>query len=335
MAKLDSVKIKAPETTITNLYLDVFDREKKVSSDGEIIKDRYILNKNKTLNTVGIKAIEVNRTSQEILLELSAKVLKDQYYKLINENTIEECLGNVNQSNAIKLNVNNFIDSAEVLRCDVTTNLQITKNINDYLNILNCLRQNNRYRVDQHKGSIVFTHTGKTVRKRMTFYDKYRELNEHKNKEFVELIKPATVTQFKNVLRCEQNISKHKDIRDRLGIKNITLGEVLRSKVNANFDLFSEIRDTNGQLELFSNRYEGMRLSEMEKRLGRENIIKQCNYDIQLIKQFLSFKLSNGNKDLYYYLNNHYKPLLFEMRTNNTDTELQLLEEIKGLLLVA
>ena len=119
MANLDSIKILAPISSIDNfnslLYTDKLETDiDSITSQKSVL--RYS-------NTVGLKSVVIDRLKENVVIEMSAKVLLNDYSRGININTISDAISNINKGNEIRFN-SNFLDSAEILRADITDNIK-------------------------------------------------------------------------------------------------------------------------------------------------------------------------------------------------------------------
>ena len=84
---------------------------------------------------------------------------------------------------------------------------------------------------------------------------------------------------------------------------------------NPNLKIFDKITKRNSDfqlyLELENGRYAGMSLNEIEKRLGREQIIRLSNFDINLVKQFINKARGQGSHNSK--IHKEYRNLLCEI----------------------
>jgi len=316
---------------IEDIKLQHFDSEIKVNGANELLKQKRVLSSNYKI--IGLKNIEV--TTNNLIIELSAKILKDSYYEGINKNTIIQLVDNLNDCKSIKLNANKFIDSAKVLRCDIADNLKVKNNVNDYLSLLNTYKVNSDYLVSFYNrkagSSIVFDRNVKSYKERLTLYDKEKEI--YRDKELIKLFDQEKLNRFKNVLRCEQNIVSFSKIREKLHINSIDLKDVLNSKELVNYNTFTNITKENKALTLF-NSYKDKDLKYIIRLYGMRNIIELFEYDFSLIKQIIR-EHYNGKACSYWYKN--FAILMREMKQEkkNYNSAMEAINEISDLLKVA
>ena len=247
---------------------------------------------------LGIKRIEVNETTNKVILEGSAKVLRDQYYEGINLNTWERVIKGYNDTGLIKLDPVEVMNNAELFSVDVSANMVMDKEPWQYITAMKMMKLDERYEVTEYKNpgsksvnGITFRGPQRSFKERQIFYDKEKDVSREP-----ELRKH--IGKFKNVLRVEMNLQQLKRIRHYFG-KN-TLQDVLNSKVNANYDLFKKINSKASMslLRLF-NECEDMPLYQVEKLKGRETIIRDiCQMDWDLVVEWIKSKVK-GNPSRY------------------------------------
>lgn len=325
MIRLDSTRIKLPFEVLQTINKSLF-FEQKTTKGGVVLSDKAVLQ----CPALGVKRIDIDNLKEEVLIEFSAKVLKDRYHDLLSIDTIEQCFDTINSTGAVKLIVTDAISKADVLRCDVTKNLHMPGMVKPYIDTLNHLRVNNRYKVEQYKqkknNGIVFQGKQNSFKERMIFYDKVLDL--HKDKDLQKVVPlHKLLGQFNNVLRCETNIVQLRKIRELCG-GSTNLLTLLQSNSNPNLFLFNKIKSKTINLELFS-KYDGMKFSHLEKLLGQQEIIKQLNFDMDLINQFIDSRVG-GNTNRY---KKHYRSICLEMLSDKDQQQDNvLLSEIENQL---
>ena len=300
---------------------------------------------------MGVAKLEVKESEAEgikIVCEISAKILKNDYFDLINKNNIGKVLDNLNKLRGIKFNKHLFLDNATLYRCDCSNNIVVERKMKDYIDALYIYRVTGKYRVEKYpNGGLVFTRNvtkGSKFRERMTIYPKYNEII--RDKELLKYINPDI---FKQVLRFESNHSTFIMIRRAFNIGNnrqkssesfrntdlnngINLKDVLESEENPNLKLFNKIIK---EYPAMMKAHEGMKLNEVEKLEGRKNIIEKCKYDRQIIKLFISSKVKGNISG---YLRN-YKAIQISMLKEKEEGKGvesdMLLEELREKLRIA
>ena len=130
--------------------------------------------------------------------------------------------------------------------------------------------------------------------------------------------------------RQEINIAQLRKIRELCGGENSLLS-VLKSDANPNLYLYNKVKSKSVNLELFSQ-FEGMPFYQVEKLMGQQQIIKELQYDMDLIYQFIDGRV-RGNTSRY---KRRYRSLCYEMQQGRADAiNNDLLIEIEQQLKVA
>jgi len=261
---------------------------------------------------LGLKRIEINRHKEKATLQISsAKCLKENYFNLISKNTFEQLISVVNDTGVINLDKNEIYDFGDFRRADFCNNLIVENDVNLYFPQLLGLSANDKYKIFRHnqKNNKGITIMGKqkTFKERMIFYNKMLDIN--KDTALLKEVKYSTLqNQFNNCLRIEQNAVQKARIRHFGNSQDTFVKTILESESAPNFMLLQKASAKYVSLDLFSE-YSDLPLYKIEKRIGRETIIKNCNYDIEIINEFIS-KRVKGNISQY---KTEYKEILTEL----------------------
>jgi len=300
MITLDTLKLKLDEDSIREFrnsytYFKCDELDKKIDEDsGELIPEIVRYEMRPQYRPFGVKSLTVSQKKDEdkqVIIELSSKALKENYYDLINLNTVDHLIENVN-SNVFSIHPECFV-KADVLKADVTQNIKdLSHPVKAYVDTLTSYQINSKYLVrpyiENGNNGIVFTRDVKTpnLRTRQIFYDKYLDIS--KDKDIQAFILPE---MFSGVLRVEANLRHFKQLRDHLGLESLSLLDVLISDKKVNLNVLNDI--TQGyQLELFNDEYyKDLKLYQLEKEKGRENIIRELGFNTKLIRKFLRSKV--------------------------------------------
>ncbi len=297
---IDSIKIRFPIACLSDFDATAFETSRKNSIQFEGTKIEHKLIAKKPL---GLKDIYLNESKGHGTLEMSAKILKENYFKLINLNTIENVFENVNASGLIRLDPNNVIENSDVLRCDVTTDLH-TKDIKQHLRSLSVFRLNQKYECKMFPSSIVFNRnvTTKGLKEYQTFYCKETDMK----KKDAELLKYVSIGKAKNVLRCESRYANFQQLRTAFETTDLSLLSILQSEANPNLKLFNRITQdiepsdyTNIQtykklIEMKETNYH----KDVRNEIGDFSILSMCNCDIELVKVYLATNSTANNSRL-------------------------------------
>ena len=341
MVNLDSVKLKISNEFLRGFNSDLFNINTQCgASDSADSENKVILYKlNVSKKILGLKDVSINLTKGFSTLELSAKILKENYLDLINLNTIENVFNNLNALEIINLD-KSCIDSTEVLRCDVTNNLMLESEnkIQSYLLSLSAYTVNNKYQCKVYDSeSVVFDKRVKTnsLKEYQTFYYKHPEIKRDK-----ELLKYIDSEYCLNMLRCESKFASFEQMRNAFKIKDLKLIDILNSTENVNLNIFNRItKNIDSKELLLIKNYE--RLIEMKREIKKSRLYKQfamlrvleiCNNDIDMIKVFLATNsTANNSKEL-----REFKVLLKSVKDCENNNSIQNdIQEIRNLLQVA
>lgn len=328
MVNLDSTKFLVKTDVINGISGAFFN--KKIQQNGKLYSD---VSQITNTGILGLKAIIIDNLKNEVTCEISAKILGSDYSKGLNINTIKQAVDNINKSGLIDLNVPNFIDRAEVLRCDVTDNIYPDIMGETFYKTLAALPIASKYHTTLYnkKTNLGVTWNGqqKTVRDRIIFYDKIRQITTDKllmQKSYAQKV----YNEFKNVVRVESNHSQFKALKKYFGSRNLLT--VLKSPVKVNYNVFNRITDKTNDVDLrLFNQFEGMKFNVIRNRLGDEGIINLCGNDWQKIELFI--KVYNANN--YRHYKKTIRAVYNELNTRTGQADLKIINHIKQLLYAA
>ena len=327
MANLDSIKILAPISTIDNfnnlLYTDKLETDiDSITSQKSVL--RYS-------NTVGLKSVVIDRLKENVVIEMSAKVLLNDYVRGLNINTISDAISNINNGNEIRLN-STFLDTAEILRADVTDNIKPNQYSSKFYSSLSTIPIAKKYHIDLYKRKnnlgIVFKGNQKTVRDRMIIYDKCTDIANDKN--FGKYVNTHKIlNDFKGIARVESNHSQFKQIKKFYDSRNLVA--ILQSDVKLNYDIFSRITSRADSIELsLFNEFEGKKWHDIIKYIGYKGLIEMFDYDYQSIELFVAKFNPNNYRKYRKELYQHYMEL-----QSKKGADYSIIEDIKNQLKIA
>jgi len=328
MTNLDSIKIQLPNDCLLSLG-DRFNHTQSIDNKGRELQNKSTLT---TTGLLGFKGVIVDNQKGVSTFEFSAKILGENYPQGINLNTITQVAENINNSKQLTVDVNRFIENAEVLRLDVTDNIRPEVTSEILYSSLALIPVNKKYHVDHYNTKtnlgVVFKGNQKTVRDRLILYDKVKDLLRDK-----ELRKQPYAIKvfnaFKDVVRVESNHSKFKDLKQLYGSRNLL--DILGSDVKVNHKRFTSITNKSTDIKLFTQ-FEGMKWSEIVKYEGFKGICELCSMDWRLIDMFIRVhNPHNYRRGIREELKAFYNSLNHNAKT----VDINLIEHIKQLLLVA
>ena len=265
MITLDKVKLVANLNAILNFDETQFE---KIVKYGNVTYKYY-------QETPYLLAIKVDYSERELVIEFTGKVLGQDYPKLISLDTIRQCFERINATGVITLDIEAMMD-AEVVKCDVTKDIQfddiasLTKYIRNHTSsyqrfVCRKLRNNNLV----IEKNVV---TRKT-KKRMTIYDKGKEMEKADNRRFVETY--GLQNAFDGICRFELNLNSKEQIRNAISIGNTKLQNVLSTNANPIVDFLDEVIDNETQAPV------GM---TDKKAYFTELVLRDCDFDLEKVE---------------------------------------------------
>lgn len=209
----------------------------------------------------------------ELVIEFSGKILLDNYPRLINSETINQCLLNINKLNICKLDVEAILHNSDVVKCDVTKDIECdTSTINRLIgqSIVNYAKWSFR----GHKNGCVIENIVSTpkYKKRLSIYNKSNELRKATNTNFINSLdnSQGVVEYYENKTRFELNLNTKYLIRQLLNIPNNSLQNVLSAKTNPILSVVDEA------VKFENKQYRTHSLRDYE----RELLLRECDFDL-------------------------------------------------------
>jgi hypothetical protein len=319
--QFDTIRIAVPEEAISKLDLSIYSIPS--SKDASTGKDNYKGEKQFWLNDIGqgLNYAKIVPKFKMVDLQISAKILREDYWQGIQANTIEKVIDTLEKRMGCEIDQQQFIEKSVIRRCDNTFNLPVDNNLTDYLEALELLVvQGSKYKMDVYsdaniKSQINSIVVGKNTnfQQKITFYNKMEEANavcgkmrgiygENVEKEYGMKYDDFTA-YFNNKIRCELKVSNFQQLRKFYTNKtkgDVYLQEILSSKQNAieyQWNQFVNKKETAIGLKAIDEMY-------MIKKSYTDDFVKGGIY-----KQILpAMKAYNGNatkvkeqvKKLYY-----------------------------------
>lgn len=225
MLTFDKLKIV---TNIDYIQIDDIDRFQQTIKNNTLTELKF------NIISPYLLYIEIDYLEKELVIEFSGKILGSDYKKLISTETIRQCFENINSLGVCSLDVGAILEDAIVVKCDVTQDVYCTDipavsafikgNVRSY-NLFSVKRlRNNNLTIEKNV-------TTRQAKKRLTIYDKGKEMNKMENKRFLERYDVAA-EDFRDVCRFEMNLNSIAQIKSALGIADIQLMTVLTAKGN-------------------------------------------------------------------------------------------------------
>ena len=244
MLTFDKLKIV---TNIDYIQIDDIDRFQQTIKNNTLTELKY------NITSPYLLYIEIDYLEKELVIEFSGKILGSDYKKLISTETIRQCFENINYLGVCSLNVEEIMKDAVVVKCDVTQDVLcedipavsafIKGNVSSYNQFsVKCLRNGNL--------TIEKNVTTRQAKKRLTIYDKGKEMSKMENRRFLEKY-DVSAEDFRDVCRFEMNLNSIAQIKSSLGITDTRLMSVLTSTKNPILDFLDDVvADTDNVIPL-------------------------------------------------------------------------------------
>ena len=244
MIKFDKIKIVSSIENVKSLNEDVFENKVK---DGCIVEQRY------TMMSPYYLYIEVDYREQELILEFTGKILKDDYKDLIHINNIQTCLSNINDLGLCNLNIGGILADGEIVKADVCLDVDYP----DCKALTKSLRANvsnfNKYLARTIGDNFVIEKNVQTkgYKRRLTIYDKAKEIQKAGNRGFLSTLDnpQLLLDYFDGKIRFELNLNSKEQIRKSLNIYDTSIGAVLNSTSTSIWDLLDNaLEEADGEI---------------------------------------------------------------------------------------
>ena len=279
MITFDKLKLVADITAVVNYEESQFE---KIEKGGSRTFKYY-------QETPYLLAIKIDYQKREVVVEFTGKVLGKDYPKLISLNTIHQCFQAINSMGFITLDIDVMMD-ADVVKCDVTKDIQyddipslttyVRNHTSSYQRYICRKLRNNNLVVEKN----VVT---RKMKKRMTIYDKGKEMQKVENQRFVEAY--GLEGAFDGICRFELNLNSKEQIRNALGSSNTKLQSVLSSNANPITDFLDEVIGSTPEPTSMTDK----------KSYVTMLVLKDCDYDLEKVeakmRQFYTSRGTNIN----------------------------------------
>lgn len=192
--------------------------------------------------------VEQDMEEYETVIEFTGKILMEEYPQLISRETIKQCFNHINQMGLCNIDFDIVWNEGRVCKIDVSKDVAV-ENWSDLAEYLRTHLSNNRkYQSRIISKNIIIDKNviTKSLKRRLTIYDKWQELQRTENKEFLSHLndKDIIMEYFRGKSRFELNLNSLEAIRKSLNISDTSLPKVLNSDANPIWDFINAaIRD--------------------------------------------------------------------------------------------
>lgn len=232
MITFDKLKIVA---SIDAIVVTDFDAFEKVEKAGRLTTLKFYQ------ESPFLLMIKVDYEEQEVVVEFCGKVLGKDYPQLISADTIRKCFDNISALGFCSIDAEAMLDG-DVVKADVTKDIHgidvpqlsryIQSHISNYHQYVSRLMRNGNLVIEKNV-------TTRKMKKRMTIYDKGREMQKAENKRFVEAY--GLEHAFDDTCRFEVNLDSKEQVRTALMIDNTRLKNVLVSSASPIYDFVTNV----------------------------------------------------------------------------------------------
>lgn len=263
-------------------------------------------------------AIKIDCPEKEVVIEFTGKILGSDYPKLISLSTIRQCFQAINSTGIVTLDVEVMMD-ADVVKCDVTKDIHsddvpkltnyVRQHISNFQKFICRKLRNNNLVVEKN----VVT---RKMKKRMTIYDKGKEMQKVENQRFVETY--GLEGAFDGICRFELNLNSKEQIRNALGSSNTKLLSVLSSDANPILNFLDEVIGSTPEPTSMTDK----------KSYVTMLILKDCDYDLEKVEaKMRQFYTSRGTN-----INTIMQPYRQMMEQMNSSTETNYWDDVRSKL---
>ena len=305
MITFDKLKLVASIDAIEVIDEDKFQKEVK---SGRPVSLRYFQ------EVPFLLLVKVDFLRHEVVVEFCGKVLGKDYPKLISSDTIRTCFDNINALGFFYLDIDAMMD-ADVVKADVTKDVRgiDAKQLNSYIS--SHITNYKMYLCQTFKnGNLVINKnvTSSKVKKRMTIYDKAKEMDKAKNKDFIEA--HHLEDAFYNTSRIELNLNSKQQVREALRISDNKLSSVLASTANPIRDFVTKVIEPTSNSVDLSDR----------KTYITMLVLKDCDFDLEKVEAKIRELYPNRGRKLKT-LMEPYRSMMAQMKGESTDEFYQTL----------
>lgn len=267
---------------------------------------------------MGINKISINDLNNTIRINASSKILGMNYNKGINNNTLDQFINEINKT-GIELD-QDFIYDCSVNKTDVKNDINLTNDINDYLNTLNQLTAPKFYKTKYDTG-IVFNEKIISQPIRLTGYSKKDEIKQASKKDLYKMF-PQLIYLLNDTMRIESRLPTKATVKKYFKSNNLI--DILNTSL-INYQILNKIIDSQTNFKPLVNTYN--MTNTQEKNYAQIYYLNEYyNGDFNSIMNHIKSKLSKRTKATYQ------RNIVLEnlaMINNSDDNFLNNIEEIK------
>lgn len=236
-----------------------------------IIKNDVITEYRYQQTTPYLLYVEQDIVEDEVVIEFTGKILGAAYPDLINRENVRQCFDNINALGICTLDVDGILTFGEVVKADVTKDVEYDNISALTKELLSCIRNNERYNATCESGNFIVEKKVKTKNRKMrlTIYDKEKEMSLMDNQRWIASLGDAAAHQinehFRGKIRFEMNLNSIKAIKDGLCIRDNSIASVLNAETNPIMPFLDKVLLDNAEARIAKSVRDLERIAFMEK----------------------------------------------------------------------
>ena len=282
--QFDTLRLKVPETSFNGVDWNKFSRNIKMNVDMDIIREDKS-NSNLWLDETGkgLNSFTYIPHLKQFDIQVSAKVLRDEYHKGIQLGTMDRFFHELKERGICQsVNESEFITNSQVLKADNTFNIEVQGDTANYYDALELVISKGRYgKIDTYSekttttGVVVGRDT--KVLQKITIYNKLEEARVVCRDKHLGIPYPVAVEReygmkhsdfvdyFENKLRVELRVNDFNKLRKFYTDRNkgeVFLEDLITSDKNAiqyQWNQFVSQKDTNKVIDFLNLQLEEKR----------------------------------------------------------------------------
>ena len=217
--------------------------------------------------------VKIDYESSEAVIEFCGKILGKDYPKLISKDTIRQCFEAINRLGFVEVDIDAMME-ADVVKCDVTKDIPVKEvsQVTDY-----CRSHIKNYQKficrKLRNGNTVIEKNvvNRKYKKRITIYDKGKEMFQSDNQPFVH--EYGLEDAFSGMCRFELNLNSKEQIRKALNITDTKLMTVLSADADPITEFLDEVVEPQDTVAMTDRKSYVTML-----------VLKDCDYDLEKVE---------------------------------------------------
>lgn len=243
MIRLDKVRLSFEGSIFFNVNHDKLRKITESDPEEGFELKKYEVKKDKaeSLGIIGLNYLFINPIDYSGEIQFSSKILEENYYKLITQETIHEIIERIELKGLVSIDPDLMLN-AGVCSMEVTDDIFPQYDVDECLNALDCLITSKRIEIRRKRcGLTKIRGIYDSNSLYLKFYNKYKELMKKRNSYLRSLI---PLNYFKGDLRIESYINDWDYIKTLFNLLyegQPIFKDILYSKERINYKLFQLI----------------------------------------------------------------------------------------------